>query len=474
MKRLLLSLLAAILVGAVSQLPAQDVTLPPTTRVELDNGVVLLLNEKHDVPLIGLEAVLRGGAVADPADKNGLASLFAALLEKGAGERDSAAFAEAIDSVGGNLGTEAGREGIVISGNFLARDAALLVELLADMLRRPALDKQELDKLRERTINVLRAAKDSDPGELLPIYANAFLFGAHPYANPAGGSETSLAGIDHDDVLEYYEQQVGADRLIIAVSGDFDMAAMQALLSEAFAGWRPASARLPDIDAPQPDAGGRVLLIDKPGATQTYFWMGNVGVARDFADRADLDIANTVFGGRFTSMLNTALRVESGLTYGAQSTLDRRQKPGSVAISSFTESGTTAEAVDMAIGVLAQLHDTGVPAAMVDSARNYVLGQFPTRLETAAQLASQFALLEAAQLPVGYINDYGSELLAVSAESVAAVIDDVYPQRDELVFVFIGDAAVIRDTVSKYGAVTEMSINEPHFRVPAAAEVQQQ
>lgn len=466
MSRLIAALLGVVLLVGAPELQAQNVTLPETTRVELDNGVILILNEKHEVPLIGLEAVLRGGAVADPADKSGLASLFAALLEKGAGERSSAEFAEAIDSVGGSLGTAAGREGIFVSANFLARDAGLLVELVADMLQRPALDQQELGKLRERQINFLRAAKDSNPGELLPIYANAWLFGAHPYAYPESGSETSLAGIDHDDILDYYEKQIGSDRLIIAVSGDFQTDVMQDLLTEAFAGWRPAAAELPEYDAPVPVPGGNVLLIDKPGATQTYFWFGNVGVARDFAHRADLDIANTVFGGRFTSMLNTALRVESGLTYGAVSSLDRRQKPGSVAISSFTETGTTIEAVDMAIGVLGQLHDSGVPVEMVDSARNYLLGQFPTRLETAEQLASQFALLEAAQLPVGYINDYGNELQAVTVESVAAVIDNVYPQADELVFVFIGDASIIRDQVSKYGPVTEMSINEPHFRVP--------
>ena len=455
-----------LLVGLVScsLALAQNVTLPAAERIVLDNGTVLLLNQKSDVPMIGLQAVLKGGAVVDPDGKSGLSSLFAELIQKGAGERDAAEFAEAIDSVGGNLSASGGLESLTISGDFLARDAALMVELLADMLIRPALDKNELSKLRERSINSILAAKDSGPFDLIPIYGGAFLFAGHPYGTPVSGSETSLATITHRDVTKYFDEQLGGDRLIIAVSGDFDITGMRDMLSAAFADWRAARAELPDVPVVEPQAGRRVLLIDKPGASQTYFWIANVGVARDYAERADLDIANTVFGGRFTSMLNTALRVESGLTYGARSRLKRPSRPGSVAITSYTQTDTSIEAIDMALGVLGQLRDTGIAPEMIDSARNYVLGQFPTRLETATQLAAQFATLEVYGLDRSYIDDYATGLNAVSAESIVGVINAVYPSQDDLVFVLLGDADKIRDAIMKYGPVTEMSITEPHFQ----------
>ena len=443
---------------------AQDVTLPAAERIVLDNGTVLILNQKSDVPLIGLRAVLKGGAVVDPDGKSGLTSLFAELIQKGAGERDAAAFAEAIDAVGGDLSASAGLEGVMISGDFLARDAALMVELLADMLMRPALDRNELSKLKERSINSILAAKDSSPADLVPIYGAAYLFAGHPYGTPVSGSETSLATITHRDVTRYFDEQVGGDRLIIAVSGDFDLAGMRDMLSAAFADWRAASAELPEVPVAEAQAGRRVLLIDKPGASQAYFWIGNVGVARDYASRADLDIVNTVFGGRFTSMLNTALRVESGLTYGARSQLTRPSRPGSVAISSYTQTGKSIEAIDMALGILGQLRDAGVAPDMIASARNYVLGQFPTRLETATQLAAQFAALEMYGLGRSYIDDYAINLRAVTAISIGGVINAVYPSLDDLVFVVLGDAEKIRDSIMKYGPVTEMSITEPHFQ----------
>lgn len=448
---------------------AQGVTLPDVERVQLDNGAVLLLSEKPEVPLVSVTAILRGGAVVDPDGRSGLANLLAALLEKGAGDRDAAAFAETVDASGGMLTSRADLETITVSGNFLARDADLMVELLADMLVRPRLDEAEFEKLRERSINFIRAAKDTNLNAVLPVYGQAFLFGAHPYGNPVSGSETTLAAISHDDVLGYYEQQLGGDRLIIAVTGDFDAAAMISKLTAAFGAWRPAAAALPEVAPAAPQDGRRVLLVDKPGATQTYFWLGNVGVARDYENRAALDITNTLFGGRYTSMLNIELRMKSGLTYGARSQLTRASQPGSIAITSFTPTESTVAAIDMALDVLGRLHNNAVDDEALDSARNYILGQFPTALETAAQLGSQLAALEAFDLGASYINDYGQALMSTDTEALTTVIQAVYPVADNLVFVLLGDAEAIREEAARYGPVTEMAITAPHFRPQAAA-----
>ncbi|MDH3362163.1 MAG: insulinase family protein [Gammaproteobacteria bacterium] len=456
--------LACVLLLIASGVNAAGVTLPAHERVELANGTVLLLIEKHDVPLIGLEAVVRGGAVSDPDGLGGMASLLAELMQHGAGRRDAAAFAGAIAAVGGKLSVLAGLEGIYVSADFMARDAELMIELVADLLQRPLLAADQLEKLRARSINLIKAAKGSDPGELLPAYGNAFLFGDHPYGNPVGGSESTLANISHEKLRQYYEEQVGGDRLIISVSGNFNTVAMKARLEKAFAGWRPATMPLPAPTAADKQTGRRVLLIDKPGATQSYFWLGNIGVAADYAKRAELSLANTVFGGRFTSMLNTEMRVKAGLTYGARSTLQQPSQPGAVVISSFTETGTTVEAIDLALKVLGRLRDAGIKEDAVNSARNYIMGQFPPRLETARQLAAQFAMLEQYGLDVAYINDYGAALSAATSESIAAAIGEIYPAPENLSFVVIGDAGLIRENISRYGPVTEMSIKEPRFR----------
>ena len=124
----------------------------------------------------------------------------------------------------------------------------------------------------------------------------------------------------------------------------------------------------------------------------------------------------------------------------------------------------------MALGVLDRLHRDGVDKEMLASARNFILGQFPTALETASQLGNQLAALEAFGLDVAYINDYGEALMSTEAGMVETVIDSVYPTSDNLVFVLLGDAELIREQVGKYGPVTEMPITAPQFRPQPPAE----
>ena len=442
---------------------AQGVTLPAVDRIELDNGVVIVLLEKRDVPLVGVEAVIRGGAVSDPEGKAGIASLLAGVLEKGAGDRDAVEFAEAVASVGGALSANAGLEAITISGEFLARDQDLMIELLVDMLRSPALIDAEITKLRDRRIDLIRAAKDGDPRRLTSIYGAASLFAAHPYGTPVGGAEDSLAEISPADVRGYYQDYFGADRLIISIAGDIDANATLERLTAAFSDWAPAAAPLTVIDAPAPAIGRRVLLVDKPGATQSYFWIGNIGVDMHYASRAELDIANTLFGDRFTSMLMEELRTKAGLTYNARSSLQQPSKAGSVAIVSYTKTETTTEAIDLALSLLAKLRDEGVADDMIVSGKNYILGQYAPDFETAEQLAAQFATLETYGLDESYINAYGDAVASADGETIRSVIKDVYPDPANLVFAIIGDAEQIREALAKYGVITEMPITDPHY-----------
>jgi predicted Zn-dependent peptidase len=457
------TLLLLVVVSRGGAALAQGVTLPEYHFVELDNGAVFILSEKRDVPLIGVTAVVRGGAITDPDGKFGLSALFAEMLQKGAGQRDAESFADAVDSVGATLSARAGLEGITISGGFLARDADLLIELLVDMLRVPALDNDEFEKLRDRSADLLRAAKDGDLRSLSPVYGNAWLFGDHPYGNPVGGDESSLESLRHRDLLDFYQDHVGADRLIISLVGDFDATEMINQLTAAFSDWRRAAQPRPKIDAPVVDTGRRVLLVDKPGATQTYFWIGSLGVGRDYEQRPELDIANTLFGGRFTSLLVDEMRTKAGLTYGVRSVLMRPSEAGSVAIVSYTKTDSTVVAIDLALELLGKLRNEGFDDELISSGKNYILGQFPPRLETSAQLANQFATLQAAGLDESYINDYGAAIAGAASEDIQSVIASVYPVPDDLVFVIIGDAESIRDDIAKYGEVTEMSITEPRF-----------
>jgi predicted Zn-dependent peptidase len=467
MKRLVAGLLSAfVLIGAATAADAPStvgVKVPTHQRFVLPNGLTVVLVPKKDVPMIAFSGFVRGGSLADPADKPGVGSLVAGLLDRGAGKRNAFEFADALEGVGGTFNAGAGAESISVNGQFLARDRALMIELLADALMRPRFDAREFESYRAREIEFIKSAKDSDPSQIINIYGRAALFGTHPFGRPQGGSERSLAAISLADVQGYHAQNFGADKATLVFAGDLDSAWMKQSITAAFGKWAKAPAPARKLDAAPRVTGRRVWLIDSPGSVQTYFWVGNVGVDRRYSGRPALDLVNTLYGGRFTSILNTELRIKSGLTYGAFSRFTRGSVAGEFAIRSYTQTDTTVQAIDLALQTLEQLKRGSLQADMLESSRAYVLGQFPLQLETAAHWAATLADLEFYGLGKDYIEGYGPALLQVDLAETAAVTADAFPRPDDLVMVLIGDAAKIREAVAKYGAITEMKLSDPEF-----------
>jgi len=443
--------------------PAAGVKVPENTRFVLPNGLTIVLVPMKDVPMIAFSGFVRGGALADPPGKNGVASLVAGLLDRGAGKRNAYEFADAVEGVGGSFGAAAGAEALNVSGQFLARDRALMIELLADALMRPRFDAAEFSSYRDREIEFIKSAKDSDPSQIIGIYGRAALFGAHPYGQPQGGSERSLATLTQGDIVAYHAANFGADRTTLVFAGDLDAKWMKTALTTALGGWTKAKAPAPTLAAAARVTGRRVVLIDAPGSVQTYFWLGNVGVDRRYNGRPALDLVNTLYGGRFTSLLNTELRIKSGLTYGASSRFTRGSVPGEFAIRSFTQTDTTGQALDLTLKTLEDLKHGALAPDQLESARAYVLGQYPLQLETAAHWAATLADLEFYGLGKDYIEEYGPALSKVDLAETAAVTADAFPRPTDLVLVLIGDAAKIREVAQKYGTVTELKLSDPDF-----------
>jgi zinc protease len=224
----------------------------------------------------------------------------------------------------------------------------------------------------------------------------------------------------------------------------------------------PAGAAYAWEPAVKPAASSnRLLLVDKPDATQTYFRIAQPGIARTDPDRTAVQLINTLFGGRFTSMLNDELRVNSGLTYGASSFLDLNREPGALAISTYTRTETTEQAIDLALDVLKRINANGVTAEQLASAKAYVLGTYPRQaLETSDQLANVVGDLELFGLNRGEVDDMFSRINGVTLEQANATAKKHF-KPENLTFVVLGNASKIRDAVKKYApTIQEVSIKE--------------
>jgi zinc protease len=462
-----MSLLAVTLVAGPSA-SAQSIHLPPHERIVLKNGLTVLLLEKRGVPLVAFSAIVKTGAAADPAGQEGLASVTAALLRKGTTTRTAEQFSTDLDFIGGSFEADITPDFTSIRSEFLTKDLAKGLELFSDALLHPTFPQNETDKMLAQNLDAVKAAKDQ-PQAVLGLYFNGYLFGATPYGHPPDGDELSLKRIQRDTIAKFYEANYAPGNTILAIAGEFDAAELRKRLEETFGAWPAHSVRAASVAATAPANGKRLLLIDKPDATQTYFAIGNVGTAVNDPDRFAIRVVNTIFGGRFTSELNEALRVESGYTYGAVSFFDSRKSPGPFEISSFTKNDTTVPAIDLALQILDHLHKNGVTPQQLASAKAYIKGQYPPNIETSVQLARRILLDEFYGLSDDEVNQLEARVDAITPEIANQVIEKHFPM-DNLVFVLIGKASQIRPAVRKYAdKMDERSISDPGFWPPPSA-----
>ena len=175
--------------------------------------------------------------------------------------------------------------------------------------------------------------------------------------------------------------------------------------------------------------GNRVLLINKDDAKETTFFIGAPGISRNNPDYVAIDVVNTLFGGRFTSMLNDELRVNTGLTYGANSRFSPLKNGGTFAISTFTASKTTEPAIDKALEVLNKLHNNGIDEKSLTSAKNYVKGQFPPRYETSGQLAGLLTQMFWYNFNESFINNFQKNVDGLDGGKSKRDYCQIFPER---------------------------------------------
>jgi zinc protease len=441
---------------ALSVTAQNNFKVPKYEKFTLKNGLTVYLMEQHEVPLINVAAVFDAGSIHD-GDQYGLSSLTADALVFGTEKYTKAQIEEITDYVGANLATTAGKEGASIRSSFAVKDQDKLFDVLQQIIMHPVFDATEFDKHKQRTLLELSQMKES-PRSVIGNYFNAFMFDKHPYATPTGGTKSTVEKISNEDVKKFYHTNYTTGKGAIAVVGDFKTADMKKRITALFGTWKTAEARM--IKRAVPELAfdkSRVLLVNKEDARETTFFIGGRGIPYSSPDYVPVLVVNTVLGGRFTSWLNDALRVNSGLTYGANSRFSRYKMAGTFYISTFTKNSTTVPAVDMALSVLDSLHKTGIDEKVLASAKAYVKGEFPPDYESAGALSGLLTDMFLYNFDENFINTFQAKVDGLTTAQVKTIIDQYFP-KDKLQFIMIGKASEIRDQVKKYGAVTEKQI----------------
>lgn len=444
------------------QLFAQEAfQLPSYQKFTLKNGLTVYLMEQHEVPLISVSAMVPAGAVRDT-EKAGLASATANALMLGTQKYSKDELEETLDYIGASLNTYAGKEAASLSATFAAKNSEQVLEIIKEVLVNPSFPAEEWNKVQERLLVELDQQKES-PRAVIGDYYNKFVFGTHVYGNADSGTKTSVQSITTDDMRSFYAQHYHPGAAAIALVGDFKTAEMKKKLQRLFKDWKGKGApeELLVAELPQPNKA-RVLLVNKPDARETTFLIGGPGVARNHPDFVPIQVVNTILGGRFTSWLNDELRVNSGLTYGARSAFDSFKKGGTFVISTFTKNESTEQAIDLALEVNKRLHEQGIDEETLESAKNYVKGQYPPKYETAGSLASLLTSMYFYDFDEQFINTFQQKVEQLDVERANEVVEKYFP-ADKLQFVLIGKAEEIREVAQKYGELSEKNITDEGF-----------
>jgi zinc protease len=440
-------------------LNAQDYKLPSYQQFTLKNGLTVYLMEQHDVPMINVSAILPAGAIYD-GEKGGLASLTATALKHGTKKYPKTKLDEELDFIGASVSTYASKESAGLSAEFAAKDKDKVLDIINDLLTSPVFDTAEFTKEKRRALLRLEQAKES-PRSVISSYFDKLIYGDHVYGNVISGTVSSVTGLSTTDLKQFYSANYIPNGSAISIVGDFNSKEMKALITKVFSGWQKGKQDNANLAA-KPIAkptGNKVLLVNKDDAKETTFYIGSQGIARNNPDYVAVEVINTLFGGRFTSMLNDELRVNSGLTYGASSRFAALKNGGTFAISTFTAGKTTEPAIDKALEVLKKLHEQGVDDTSLASAKNYVKGQFPPRYETSGQLAGLLTQMYWYKFDESFINNFQKNVDGLTLDKARSIIKTYFP-ADKLQFVLVGKAADIKKIAEKYGPVTEVQIKE--------------
>ncbi|HEU0154171.1 MAG TPA: pitrilysin family protein [Arenimonas sp.] len=300
-----------------------DLVFPALKRAELSNGIKVILAERPGLPVVQMNLLLNGGYAADLGGKLGTSGFTMGMLDEGAGDYDALAFGDRAEALGANLGSSAALDGGSAYLSALKENLDASVGLFATMLREPRFEEKEIERVRQSWIAGIKQEKARPNAAALRLLPPLMYGDNHPYAIPFSGSgtEASIASLTRDDLVAFHQRWVRPEGATLVIVGDTTLAEITPVLEKHLGSWKgkgeaAASLDIPTVALPSKP---RVFLVDQPGAIQANVYVGQLMPSSRDEKATELEIANAVLGGEFSSRLNMNLREDKGWAYGSYS-----------------------------------------------------------------------------------------------------------------------------------------------------------
>ena len=429
--------------------PPPALHLPPVTVRELPNGLKLMVMERHNLPVADFVLVIPAGATANPVHEAGIADIVGKMLTEGTTTRTALQIADQTAYLGIDLSTASGWDATTVRLSTPTAQLDSALAIFADVALHPSFPETEFARVKAERLTSLLQLKDRGPAIASLVYPTILYGRNNPYGRPAIGTDSSVADMTTTDLRRFYRSHYAPNGATLVVVGDVTPSQVEHRVAALFGSWArttvPVAKAGPGVTAP----ATTVYLIDKPGAAQSSFRIGSVGVPRSTPDYFPIIVMNTALGGSFTSRLNQDLREDRGYTYGASSQFDMRKDGGPFVAGAEVVSAKSDSALIEFMKQLRSIRDT-IPTSELDKTKRYLQLELPSGFETDGQIAGRLSEVAVYGLPLDYYNNVVAQIGAVTQQQVQHVADR-YIDPGHLTVLIVGDRKSIEGPIKALG-----------------------
>jgi zinc protease len=437
-------------------------------RIQLSNGMVIFLQEDHELPLVGGMMRIRGGSISEPANKVGLVEVYGEVWRTGGTtKRTGDELDDFLETRAAKVETGGGADSTSIRFNCLKDKLDEVFPVFLEVLREPAFREDKIE-LAKTQLNTDIARRNDDIGEIAGRESLRLAYGRdNPYASIPEYS--TVAAITRDDLVKWHQTYVHPNAIILGIYGDFDPVAMERRLRQAFESWERAPVPpKPQVEFHDPKPG--LYFIEKSDVNQSEIRMVALGILRSNPDYFTLDVMNDVLGGGFSSRLFKTVRTEKGLAYsvggGIGSAFDH---PGIARFGVGTKSASTVDAIQALDSELNAIK-TSKPATPqeVSESKDAILNRFIFHFDSKDKVLGERMLYEYYGYPADFLERYRAAVEKTKPEDVNRVAQQ-YIHPGQFAILVVGNQAEFEKPLSSLGPVTTIDITIPPPGAPVSA-----
>ncbi|MGA8313244.1 MAG: pitrilysin family protein [Terriglobales bacterium] len=428
-------------------------------RIALPNGMVIFLQEDHELPLIDGVARIRGGSRSEPAAKTGLVDLYGEVWRTGGTKTQTGdQLDDYLEVRAAKVETNSNADSTSISFSCLKGDFADVFKIFDELLRAPEFRDDKVDLAQKEYFDNISRRND-DISEIAERESMKLVYGAqNPYARVA--EYTTVAAVTRQDLLAWHHTYLQPNNIILGIVGDFSAAEMEARLRQAYGAWSKGPALNEEKIEPQPAKPG-YYLVEKEDVNQSSINMVGLGIRRDNPDYYAVRVFNEAFGGGFSSRLMQSIRTAKGLAYavggGIGSAFDHR---GTLRLSMGTKSATTIESIVALDEQIDEVSTHPISDAEIKRAKDSILNGFVFNLDSPDKILRERMAYEFYDYPQDYLEKFRTGVEKVTAADVARAVAK-YLHKDQLAVLVVGHASEFDKPLASLGPVTNIDIAIP-------------